>query len=178
MRPYVETIVSTFIVVSVSALQAQGVTKPTVEGVTNFAQVETTIACAGATTPAAMAGLKKMGFASVINLRVASEPGADIDAAAAAARAAGLNFVHLPFNAQSPDPMLVDNFLAAVTAKANQPAFIHCASGNRAAALWMIKRVQVDRWDVERASAEATALGMTSAGMKSFVQNYLDAHRR
>lgn len=42
----------------------------------------------------------------------------------------------------------------------------------------MTKRVQVDKWDVERASAEATALGMTSAGMKSFVQNYLDAHRR
>jgi len=177
MRARVVLIVATVLGLSLAALQAQGVTKPTVEGVTNFAQVETTIACAGATTPAAMAGLKKMGFASVINLRVATEPGADIDASGAAARAAGLNFVHLPFNAQSPDPMLVDNFLAAVTAKANQPAFIYCASGNRAAALWMIKRVQIDKWDVERASAEATALGMTSAGMKSFVQGYLNAHK-
>jgi uncharacterized protein (TIGR01244 family) len=148
-----------------------------VPGVTNFARVETTIACAGATTPAAMAELKKMGYASVINLRVATETGADIDAEAAAAKAVGINFVHLPFDAAAPDPMLVDNFLKQITAARNQPAFVHCASGNRAAALWMIKRVMVDKWDVERAQTEATALGMTSAGMKTFVKNYLDTHR-
>lgn len=101
--------------ISVTALHAQNVTRETVPGVTNFARVETTIACAGATTPAALAGLKKMGYASVINLRVATEPGADIEAAAA--KAAGVNFVHLPFNAASPDPTLVDNFLKAVTAR-------------------------------------------------------------
>src|SRR4051812_10028924 len=78
---------------------AQTVTRETVPGVTNFARVETTIACAGATTPAALAGLKKMGYASVVNLRLASEPGADLDGEAAAAKAAGINYVHLPFNA-------------------------------------------------------------------------------
>src|SRR2546426_4861345 len=52
-------------------LNAQGVTKETVPGVTNFARLETTIACAGATTPGAVAGLKKMGYASIINLRQA-----------------------------------------------------------------------------------------------------------
>jgi len=58
-------------------LHAQNVTRETVPGVTNFARVETTIACAGATTPAALAGLKKVGYASVINLREATErPGA------------------------------------------------------------------------------------------------------
>src|SRR5450432_588992 len=69
--------------VSVAAGQSQ-VKKSTIEGVTNFAQVETTVACAGAVTPSAVAGIKKMGFASIINLRMASEEGADIDAEAAA----------------------------------------------------------------------------------------------
>ena len=46
----------------VVTLNAQGVTKETVPGVTNFTRVETTIACAGATTPAAVAGIKKMGM--------------------------------------------------------------------------------------------------------------------
>jgi len=153
--------------VAVVAAQTQ-VTKESVPGIVNFSKVETTVACAGATTPAALAEVKRMGYASVINLRVAGEPGADIDASAAAAKVAGLNFVHIPFNAASPDPMLVDNFIKAVTDKANQPAFIHCASANRAAALWMVKRLVVDKWDVERASTEATALGLTSPALKTF----------
>ncbi|MGH9310822.1 MAG: beta-lactamase hydrolase domain-containing protein, partial [Vicinamibacterales bacterium] len=97
-------------------------------------------------------------------------------AGAAAAKAAGLNYVHMPFNTASPDPKLVDTFLKAVTEPGNQPAFVHCASGNRAAALWMIKRIQVDKWDVDRATAEAQGLGMTSPAMKTFVMNYLAAH--
>src|SRR5207342_2231578 len=148
--------------IAAATLNAQNVTKETLPGVTNFAKLETTIACAGATTPAAVAGLKQMGYASIINLRQASEPGADIDAEAAAAKAAGINFVHLPFNAASPDPTVVDNFLKTIAERKNNPAFVHCASGNRAAAFWMIKRMQVDKWDAERAGTEAAALGLTS----------------
>jgi uncharacterized protein (TIGR01244 family) len=153
--------------VAVVAAQSQ-VTKESVPGIVNFSKVETTVACAGATTPAALVEVKRMGYASVVNLRQANEPGADIDAAAAAAKAAGINFIHIPFNAASPDPMLVDKFIKAVTDKANQPAFIHCASANRAAALWMVKRIVVDKWDIERASTEAAALGLTSSALKTF----------
>jgi uncharacterized protein (TIGR01244 family) len=152
------------------------VTKASIPGIVNFAKVETTVACAGATTPAALAEVKKMGYASVINLRLASEAGAEIDAEAAAAKAADINFIHLPFNAASPDPMLVDNFLKAVTSKANQPAFIHCASANRAAALWMVKRIVVDKWDVERASMEAAELGLTNPTLKAFAIEQAQKH--
>jgi uncharacterized protein (TIGR01244 family) len=163
-------------VVSLTA-QTQ-VTKEPVPGIVNFSKVETTVACAGATTPAALAEVKRMGYASVVNLRLASEAGAEIEAEAAAAKTAGLNYVHLPFNAAAPDPMLVDNFLKAVTDAKNQPAFIHCASANRAAALWMIKRVEVDKWDVERASAEAAALGLTNPALKTFVMDQIQARKK
>lgn len=161
-----------------SASAQSQVTRESVPGVVNFARVETTVACAGATTPAALVDVKRMGYASVINLRQVSEAGADIDSEAAAAKAAGLNFVHLPFNAASPDPMLVDNFLKAVANPANQPAFIHCASANRAAALWLIKRVEVDKWDVERASAEATALGLTNPALKTFALDHIQSRKK
>src|SRR5215813_8799505 len=91
---------------AIVAAQAQ-VTKESVPGIVNFAKVETTVACAGATTPAALTDVKKMGFASVINLRQANEPGVDIEGSAAAAKAAGLNYIHIPFNASSPDPTAV-----------------------------------------------------------------------
>jgi uncharacterized protein (TIGR01244 family) len=164
--------------IGVAAVDAQNVTKESVPGVTNFARLETTIACAGATTPAAVAGLKQMGYASIINLRMASEQGADIDAEAAAARTAGINFVHLPFNAAMPDPAVVDRFLSVITDPKNEPAFVHCASANRAAAMWMIKRMQVDKWDADRAGAEASALGLTNSALKTFAIDYVQAHRR
>jgi uncharacterized protein (TIGR01244 family) len=156
---------------------AQNVTKETLPGVTNFARLETTIACAGATTPQAVAGLKQMGYAAIINLREASEAGADIDAEAAAAKSAGITFVHLPFNTASPNPAVVDSFLKAVTDAKNQPAFVHCASGNRAAAMWMIKRMQVDKWDAERAGTEAAALGLTNGALKTFAIQYVESHK-
>ncbi len=163
--------------VSMALAQSQ-VQKSTLPGVTNFAQVETTVACAGATTPAAVAGIKKMGFASIINLRLATEPGADIDAEAAAAKAAGINFIHIPFNGSAPDPAVADRFMEAITKPGNQPAFIHCASGNRAAAMWMIKRGLIDKWDNDRASEEATQLGLTSPALKTFALDYIKAHKK
>jgi uncharacterized protein (TIGR01244 family) len=171
-------IVTTILAVSSAGAMAQAdISKATVPGIVNFGYLGTTVACAGATAPAALVEVKRLGYAAVINVRVASEPGAEIEASAAAAKAAGLAFIHLPFNAASPDPMLVDRFLAAVTDPKNQPAFIHCASANRAAALWMIKRIVVDKWDAERAATEATALGMTSPALKTFAIEQARARR-
>src|SRR6266550_4940975 len=154
------------------------VTKENVQGITNFSRLETTIACAGATTPAAVAEVKRLGYASIINLREGSEAGADVDAEAAAAKAAGITYIHLPFNTAKPNPAVADQFVAAVTTPANQPAFVHCASANRAAAMWMIKRMLVDGWDADRAGTEAAALGLTNAALKTFALDYVATHKK
>ena len=49
---------------------------------------------------------------------------------------------------------------------------MHCASGNRAAALWMIKRIVVDKWDADRAGTEAAALGLTNPALKTFALTF------
>jgi uncharacterized protein (TIGR01244 family) len=136
-------------------------------------RVESTIACGGATTPEALAELKMAGFVSVVNLRLTEEEGARIPEAQAAADKAGVRYFHLPFRTSSPDPDLVDRFIATVNEPKNQPVFIHCGSANRVAALWMIKRVKVDKWPVERALEEATAIGLTSEALKEFALGYL-----
>lgn len=178
MRSRVAALTALLAVLPVAAAMAQRVTKETVPGVTNFARLETTVACAGATKAEAVPELKKMGFASIINLRQANEADANVDAEAAAAKAAGIRFYHVPFNGQMPDPKVADQFLDAITTKGSEPAFIHCAGGNRAAAMWMIKRLVVDRWDVDRAWTEATALGMTSPALKQFAIDYSQSHKR
>src|SRR5256885_15357158 len=90
------TLIAAIWIATISA-GAQQVTKQDVPGITNFARVETTVACAGATGPEAVPEVKKMGFASIINLREASEPGADVEAEEAAAKAAAIRSNPIPF---------------------------------------------------------------------------------
>jgi len=159
-------------------VRAQEVTTQTVDGITNFHRLETTVACAGATKAQAVPEIKKMGFASIINLRQASELGADLDAEAAAAKAADIRYYHIPFNGAAPDPAAADKFLDAITAKGTEPAFIHCAGGGRAATMWFIKRLVVDHWEIERAAKEAAELGMTNPALKQFAIDYAQTHKR
>jgi len=146
-------------------------------GIRNFSRVDATVACGGATDPAAMAALRAQGFVSVINLRLDSEPGADVEAGRAAAEAAGMRYIHIPFNVQEADDSVVDAFLEAVADPANQPVYIHCASANRVGGLWMAKRVLQDGWDMDRAQAEAEAIGLGSPAVLGFVTAYINAHR-
>jgi uncharacterized protein (TIGR01244 family) len=160
------------------AASAQQVTKQTVPGVTNFAKLETTIACGGATTPEAVPELKKMGYASIVNMRLANESGANVEGEGEAAKAAGIKYFHIPFSGAAPDPAVADQFLKTITAPENNPAYIHCASGNRVSAMWMIKRMVVDHWDADKAYAEANALGLTSPALKQFAIDYAQTHKR
>ena len=163
--------------ISLSAGQNK-VTKDSVPGITNYVHIETTVACTGAITPASVAEIKKMGYASIINLREATEQGADIDVEAAAAQKAGIRFIHIPFNGAKPSNEAVDQFLKAIGTAGTEPAFIHCASGNRAASMWLVKRALIDKWDIDRAMTEATDLGLASPVLKAFAVDYVKAHQK
>ena len=165
------TLLALFVAAAAASLSAQ-VTKQELAGVRNFSRVDATVGCAGAVDPAAMSALRKEGFVSVINLREAQEPGADIDRHRAAAEAAGLRYYHVPLNGGKPDPKAADAFVKIISSKEAAPAFIHCASANRAAAMWLIKRIVVDKWEVERAEEEAAAMGLTNAALKQWAIEY------
>ena len=75
------------------------------------------------------------------------ENGANIEESKAAAEKVGLKYIHLPH--QTPTPEIAEAFLKAVADPANQPVYIHCASANRVGAMWFIKRVKLDGWDVD-----------------------------
>ena len=145
-------------------------------GVQHYSRVDATVGCAGQTDPSAMAALKKEGYVSVINLRMANEQGARLEESRSAAQAAGLKYIHLPFDGGSPDPKIVSDFLAAVADKSNQPVFIHCGTANRVGAVWMIKRALQDGWPVEKAQAEGEAIGLQSPRLKEFAAAYIKEH--
>jgi uncharacterized protein (TIGR01244 family) len=146
--------------------------KEVVDGIRNFTQVDAVVACAGATATSAMPTLQARGFKAVVNLRLATETGAAIDESRAAAEAAGLRFIHLPLNGSAPDEAVADAFIKAVTDPANQPVLIYCGSANRVGALWLAKRLLVDKWDEARAIEEARLIGLSSDALQQFALAY------
>ena len=125
----------------------------------------------------AVASVAQAGFKSIVNMRLASEPGADVEAEAQAAKAAGLTYIHLPFQSGSPDPAKLDEFLKAVATPAHQPMLLHCAGGVRASMFWAVKRVMVDAWTVDKALAELPELSRNiSPALRAFMLDYLKQH--
>ena len=154
------------------------VTKQERAGIVNFSKVDAVVACGGATETSALEGLAKDGFKSVINLRQASEQNANIDQNAARAKELGLNYIHIPFNTQQMDPKVIDNFLAAIANKNNQPAFVHCGSASRVGSVWLAKRVIQDGWPIDKATEEAKAIGLRSEALEKFALDYIATHKK
>jgi uncharacterized protein (TIGR01244 family) len=146
-----------------------------VAGIDAFHTVSTTIACGSDASPDAMPGLRAAGFLSVVSFREDGEPGYSLAASEHAARAAGLRFVSIPFNRDAPDPRAVERFLEVIAAPETAPAFIYCRTGERAAMMWLIKRVKQDGWTPERALAEAEALGLSRPELKAFALAFVGA---
>ena len=158
--------------------------KMQVNGIENFSRLSGSSGFAGpvtgfggATKPSAMAALKDLGFASVIDLRLADEEDVELDASRAAAEASGLQYIHLPLDSAKADPV-VEKILAVLGNPVNQPVYIHCGSATRAAAVWMIGRVLHDGWEIDAASAEAQQIALKPEQAIAFATNYLDKHAR
>ncbi len=147
-------------------------------GITNYTKVDAVVACGGATQTAALEGLKSDGFKAIINLRQASENGANVEENRARATALGLKYIHIPFNTAAPENKTVEDFLAAIADKSNQPVYIHCASANRVGAVWLVKRVMQDGWPVEKATEQARLIGLTNPALEKFALAYIAEHKK
>ena len=168
-------LIAALVVAMLAAPVFAQVKKVEAPGVTNFNQIDAVFACGGATDANGVANLKKQGFASIISFRLPTEQG--VAEEEAAVKTTGIKYIHLPLNGAMPDPKVADEFLAAVSDKSNQPAYIHCGGGGRAASMWMIKRALKDGWTADRAAEEANAIAMLSPALKTFATNYIAAHK-
>lgn len=164
--------------------KGQAPAKETMPGVESYTRLDASVACGGTTSAQAFPELKRRGFKAVIDLRQPTEPNANIEAEGEAARAAGLRYINLPFNAGAPNAAsLVESFLKLVTDPANLPVLVHSVRAHRAVGMLLIKRVLIDEWNVDKALAEAdaTALSDGSPGAgnaRKFGLDYIKAHSK
>lgn len=133
--------------------------------------------CTGAQpTREQLASLKADGVRGIINLREPEEH--NIEEEATLAKNLGLLYVSIPVKTTAPKDEQVEAFLEATHDPNIFPLFIHCGSGNRVGAFWMIRRVLVDGWTPERAEGEAKQIGMKSPNLHDFALDYIHRHAK
>jgi len=161
------------VVLGVFALSTSGLAQDL--PIRNFLRVNTEFCTAGQPTLEELSDLKADGIRAVLNLRVPTEH--DAAGEEAAVRELDMNYFNIPVDGANIAEGQVEEFLALTDDTSNQPMFIHCGSANRVGAFWMIRRAIRDGWSVSDAEAEADEIGLTSAALKDFAFQYIEAHR-
>ena len=77
-----------------------------------------------------------------------------------------------------PKDKQADKVLKILSNKDYRPLFFHCTTANRVGAFWLIRRVLVDGWPVEKADEEAKKVGLYSENLKKFALGCITRHQK
>ena len=138
-------------------------------------RAEQAIRIGGQPSAADLAIARDQGVRTVINLRRPDEP-AGFDEPAETARL-GLRYEALPFRGPAELNDAVFDRTRELLRSAPKPILLHCASGNRASAVWLPWRVLDDGASYEQALAEAQQSGLTSPEFADKARDYIERHR-
>jgi uncharacterized protein (TIGR01244 family) len=139
----------------------------------NFVVISSRVAGGGAPSIEQIADMKGMGYSTIINLRNTGEPGLEEEAAAAAA--AGLQYVHIPVDGATASLTNAKDVLAALEKAPEGKVLLHCASGNRVGAIWGMAQAIENGLSIEEATAVARKAGMRSDGLAARIDSELSA---
>jgi uncharacterized protein (TIGR01244 family) len=139
-----------------------------------FYRISDRVAVGGQPTPEQITALSEEGFNGIVNLREDEE--FNDGPQSHQARVSGMQFIRVPVSRENPSDAAVEKFLATMDEEGIYPVYIYCAEGNRAAALWMIRRVVRDGWTLANAEAEANRAGLQGGPMLAFARDFVRRH--
>ena len=147
------------------------------DGLPNFHKISETFYRGGQPKDAGFEELKKLGVATVIDLR-------DDDENALKEKAmvekAGMRFINKPLgNWNRPNLNEINDILKEINASANQPVFVHCKRGkDRTGTVIAVYRMTHDGWDAKQAGDEAEkfGIGWWQFKMRDFINDYYRDH--
>jgi len=138
----------------------------------NFHKVNDTVFRGAQPSAAGFAMLKKMGIATVIDLRESSHA----DSEAALVKAQGMQYINIPMKGmEAPSNAQIAKVLALINDAKTGPVFIHCKRGaDRTGTVLACYRITHDHWDNAAALAEAKQRGMSvfQVAMHRYVKAY------
>ena len=98
------------------------------------------LATAGQPTEDELGAIAARGFEVVVNLALATSPGALADEAGAVARH-GMTYVHIPIDFSAPEVPAALRFFETLRAHRGRKLFVHCAANKRVSALVYAYRI-------------------------------------
>jgi protein tyrosine/serine phosphatase len=142
------------------------------QGVANFGRVSSAFLRGAQPDEQGIENLKRLGVATIINLRKSDDvwPGE-----AAAARRNGIGYVNVPLRGLSAPTDAEVAHVLSLLAASPPPVFVHCEHGaDRTGTIVACYRLSHDGWTAKQALAEARRYGMSEwqFGMKRFVREY------
>lgn len=124
-----------------------------VPGVGNFAKISDALYRGEQPTAEGMAGLKKMGVKTVVNLRSFSSDRSEL-------KGTGLQYVHIYCKAWHPEDEDVLAFLKVMSDPNNHPVFVHCQHGaDRTGMMCAAYRIVEQGWPADDAAKETHNFG-------------------
>ncbi|SDH63582.1 beta-lactamase hydrolase domain-containing protein [Nitrosomonas sp. Nm132] len=108
-----------------------------IKAVTNYNRATTQVATAGILSEGGVQELAGQGFRTIIDLRTEAE---GILAEKLAVEAAGMRYINIPITSAGINDEQLVTFTGAIE-QAATPVLLHCASGNRAGAMWTAYRL-------------------------------------
>lgn len=105
------------------------------------------------------------GYKTIIDLRMPEE---GVEAEKALVEKHGLRYVNIPTSVENLGQEQADRLKDELSREGTKPAILHCASGNRAAAVWAVYR----RFHQEKTADEAI-MEASSKGLKPTLMNRL-----
>lgn len=163
----------------VGVVSAFAQSAPNSANLPNFHRVNNALFRGGQPKDDGFAELKKLGIATVIDLRDNDE---NARKEKALVEKAEMRFINLPLgNWSRPDIKDIEKILAEISAPANQPVFVHCKRGSdRTGTVMAVYRISHDGWGAKRASDEAKTFGIGwwEFGMKDFINDYYRDYKK
>ena len=127
--------------------------------IVNYNRVAPYVANSGLLLDGGLEETKALGFKLLIDLRSATEKGAQNEEQRA--KTIGLNYLRIPVSTKTPHWDQVDQFTHLIENTEHYPILVHCVSSNRSGAIWALYR---SRMGVSPVSAieEGRAAGLES----------------
>jgi uncharacterized protein (TIGR01244 family) len=128
---------------------------------------------AGQPSQSDLAEYAKLGVTTVVNLRMPAEMEKLGFDEPAAAKAAGMKYVSVPFGATMPGDGELARIYAELNKAGNGKVLLHCASSNRAGMVWAVYRGAQHGVSAEDAVAEGKAAGLKSPVLEKLAREKL-----
>jgi protein tyrosine/serine phosphatase len=123
--------------------------------------------------------LSELGVKTIVNLRGEDELSRS---ERSEAKRYNIQYFSVPMaGIGRPTDAEMSKVMGIVDAPENWPVFIHCKHGSdRTGTVVACYRITHDRWDAEKATAEARRFGMSwiETGMRSYISDYYRSHPR